>query len=138
MREIERCVEQEKPGILGVSEANMIIDQNLSKVTIPGYRLFTNKHEDGCTIKRLVAYVRQNLNIKLREDLMDEAVTSIWFEIHVKQGRGDAKCLVCQVYREHKIFAIQGSEDMQYFLTNGLCRRVKKYMFWEMSITTTR
>ena len=43
---------------------------------------------------------------------MDEAVTSIWFEVHLKQGRGDAKFLVCQVYREHKIFAIQGSEDM--------------------------
>ena len=37
MREIERIVQQERPSILGISEANMKINQDLEKVIVQGY-----------------------------------------------------------------------------------------------------
>ena len=47
MREIERIIQQERPSILGISEANMKVNQDLEKVIVQGYKLFTCKHNEN-------------------------------------------------------------------------------------------
>ena len=48
--------------------------------------------EEG-NMKRLVTYVREGLNVKLREDLMDSNFCSIWLEVNLKQGGEIIGCL---------------------------------------------
>ena len=110
MREIERIIQQERPSILGISEANMKENQDLEKVTVQGYKLFTCKHNENSTgIKRLVVYAKEGLNIRIREDLMDESFCSIWLEVMTKTST----FLVCQVYREHKQMGLDGSDGRE-------------------------
>ena len=46
---------------------------------------------------RFVAYVREDLDCKVEDKLMDPDIACIWLLI----GRGRARQLVGQVYREH-------------------------------------
>ena len=46
-----------------------------------------------------MTYVKEDLDCKLEEDLIDPYVACIWLVV----GRGKARWLIGQVYREHMI-----------------------------------
>ena len=113
MRELERVIQERKPGIIGISEANLKQTVEMDKVRIPGYEIYTSYTAEGGVMRRLVTYVREGVNVKLREDLMDTNFSSIWLEINLKQGKKDVKILVCNFYREHKVVGIDKTDQRE-------------------------
>ena len=101
MCEIEAAVEKVKPGIFGISEANLSKNTDLKLVQLEGYKLLTAKtlKNPNIGMSRVVVYLSETLAGKLREDLMSEDFSSIWVELGVP---GSKKILVSNVYRDHQ------------------------------------
>ena len=77
MDEIEALVELEQPNILGISEANFNLNTPEYEVLIPNYKLvLPNISPSVNSVARTVLYVREDLQYKVRLDLMpvDSAV----------------------------------------------------------------
>ena len=79
--------------VLGLSEANLHKSVDSLEYKINNYKVF---HQD-LKIARIVTYVREDVDCKVEESLMDDNIACIWLWI----GRGRARWLVSQVYREH-------------------------------------
>ena len=79
--------------VFGLSEANLHRSVNDLDVKIEKYKAF---YQDS-NIARVVTYVREDLDCKIEDKLMDPDIACIWLLI----GRGRARWLVGQVYREH-------------------------------------
>ena len=98
MDEIEALVELEQPNILGISEANFNLNTPEYEVLIPNYKLvLPNMSPSVNSVARTVLYVREDLQYKVRLDLMPVDSAVIWVEISGIKGR---KLLVGNVYRE--------------------------------------
>merc|ERR1712115_229626 len=80
---------------MGLSEANLHKSVNDLEIKIDKYRAY---HQDS-NIARVVTYVREDLDCKIEESLMDPDIACIWLLI----GRGKSRWLVGQVYREHMV-----------------------------------
>ena len=44
---------------------------------------------------------------------MDSNFCSIWLEVNLKQGGKNNRMLVCQFYREHRIYGVDNTEKME-------------------------
>ena len=97
--EIQAIVNKYHPHILGLSEANFHSYHDRDKVQLPDYTLHTCPTLDNPELKvsRVVVYTHSSLVVKLRPDLMDHSISSIWMEIGLP---GRSKILVCNTYRE--------------------------------------
>ena len=75
MSEIESLVRKLHPECLGISESNLKSCHDLTKVQLPGYQLLSSKTltNPALNISRVVVHVKDSLNCKLREDLMDDS-----------------------------------------------------------------
>ena len=102
MNEIEVAVSQVKPGVLGVSEANLHQSVDVSRCQLPGYTLYLAKTLSSPRLRcsRVVVYLREGISARLREDLMSEEFSSIWIEIDVPGN--STKILVGNIYRDHQ------------------------------------
>ena len=99
MTEVRSIVEKHQPHILGLSEANLLATHDRSLVVLDDYNLHvcqTIKNPLLAT-SRLVVYTHKDLVVKLRTDLMDDNISSVWLELGLP---GHKKFLVCQTYRE--------------------------------------
>ena len=101
MCEIEAAVEKTKPGIFGISEANLSRNTDLDKVQLKGYKLLTAKTLQNPKIEmsRVVVYLSENLVGNLREDLMSDNFSSIWVELGMPRRK---KILVSNLLRDHQ------------------------------------
>ena len=102
MCELEIAVKKVKPALLGVSEANLHQATDLSLVQLPGYTLLTANtlNNPNIQMSRVVMYLGEGLQGKLREDLMSDQFSSIWVELSVPgQSR---TILVSNIYRDHQ------------------------------------
>ena len=121
MRELEREIQMRQPSIIGISEANLRDDIELNEVNIDGYDMYTSMIPEEGKMKRLVTYVREGLDVKLRDDLMDSNFCSIWLEVNLKQGGKNNRMLICQFYREHRIYGVENTE-----------KREEQWMRWSL------
>ena len=99
INEIEAVVDAVKPHLLVVSEGNLRKSVDQSTVQIPGYKLFTAntiQNPDIKNISRVLVYKHDSLVGKLRTDLMNNTVDSIWLELGFKNQK---KILVGGLYR---------------------------------------
>ena len=96
--EIECLIEQEKPHILGLSEANLHTE-HINDVKFPDYNLHICPTIDNPALKvsRVVVYTHNSLVVKTRQDLMDDRISAVWLEVGLPHKQ---KFLVCNVYRE--------------------------------------
>ena len=102
MCELEIAVKRVKPALLGVSEANLHSTTDLAEVQLPGYTLLTaaTLANPSIQMSRVVVYLGEGLQGKLREDLMSDNFSSIWVELSVPgQSR---TILVSNIYRDHQ------------------------------------
>ena len=99
MDEIMSLIDQHRPHILGLSEANFHNNEDRSAVKIPEYELITCPTINNPNIKvsRVVVYVHNSVVIKPRPDLMNDQVSAIWLEVGLPHKR---KFILCNVYRE--------------------------------------
>ena len=97
--EIENVLQQYRPEIFIITEANLKEELNEYERKIPGYDLLLPKTMSEHKIARIVVLVKEGVQIKLMEQFMDNMVSAIWFKIGTK---GNKPMLVGAVYREHQ------------------------------------
>ena len=81
--DIETIIENYKPQVLGLSEANLRHEDNLDDVQLQDYNLHTcptiNNPIHG--VSRVVVYTHKSLIVKPRPDLMDPWISAVWLEV---------------------------------------------------------
>ena len=97
--EIEQLINEYKPHILGISEANFHSNHSLEDVQINNYTLYLadTLNNPQLNISRVAVYVHKDVVVKVRNDLMTDSFSSIWLEVGLKRQK---KFLVSNVYRE--------------------------------------
>jgi len=88
-----------KPHVLGLSEANLKSDHNLSLVQHDEYDLHTCPTVDNPKLKisMVVVDTHKSLVVKRRHDLEDNSVCTIWLEAGLPRQK---KIVICHAYRE--------------------------------------
>ena len=94
---------QTNPDIAAISEANLQYETELHERHIPGYRLVTTRDYELGGISRLVALVKDGMNIKILEDKKVAGISSIWIKV---PRRGQRPVTIGMVYREHHLLGI--------------------------------
>ena len=99
VHEVESIVQDHHPHLLGLSEANLFHNHDLSDVQVQDYDIYTSLTLTNPNIQasRVVMYKHTSLIGKLRTDLMDNEFSSIWMEVGFPHKK---KFLVCQFYRD--------------------------------------
>ena len=97
--DIATIIEDYRPLVLGLSEANLRKEDNLSDVQIPDYNLHTCPTMDNPDhgVSRVVVYTHKSLIVKPRPDLMNPQISAVWLEVGLP---GRHKFLICNAYRE--------------------------------------
>ena len=107
MQDILTLVEQHKPMIFGIGEANLIADQDINLVQIPDYNLHvaSSIKNPNMRIARVVVYTHKKLVIKRREDKEDPEVQAIFLEGGLAHQK---KTLWIMAYRQWKLVSVAG------------------------------
>ena len=97
--EIETIINEYRPHLFGLSEANFYKQNDASNVNIPDYEIYTclSIQNPQLNISRVVVYVHKSVVVKPRPDLMSDQFSSIWLEAGLPNQR---KILICNAYRE--------------------------------------
>ena len=113
MNEIEAVVSNYKPHIFGLSENCYSIDHSVDLTKIDDYEVYFAKtlENPSLNVSRVSVYVHNDLQSKLRPDLMSDKFSSIWVEVGHRNQR---KILVCNLYREWKYL---NSTDTGHYFT---------------------
>ena len=99
--DIETIIAGHHPHVLGLSEANLRKDHDLSLVQHENYDLHTSPTAENPELatSRIVVYTLKSLVVKHRNDLEDNRVSAIWMEVGLPHKK---KIIICQGYREWK------------------------------------
>ena len=97
--EIETIISTDKPHVLGLGEANLKCNADLTRVQHQGYMLHTapTMNNPDLGISRIVVYTHSSIVVKRRHDLEDQSISAIWLEVGLPRQK---KILVANVYRE--------------------------------------
>ena len=99
MSEVKQLVKNEKPHILGISEAELRKrSHSLDKLKVPGYVLLLPKSWESIGKARLVVYVKKTIEYEQLLDIEHEEVQSIWIKAGFKNS---SKIYFSHQYREH-------------------------------------
>ena len=134
--EIENIINGYQPHILGISEGTFHSNHDVTDVKIENYDVYFSKSlkcpQLNCS--RLSVYVHQDLNTKVRDDLMNETFNSIWIECGLPRQK---KILVCNIYRQWQL-PNQGNDKTSALVTSQLERFITFLDQWERAIATGR
>ena len=100
-QEVETIIAGHKPHILGLSEANLWKDHDITAVQFTDYQLHTcsTVSNPALNVSRVVVYTHNSVIVKRRHDLENDNISSIWLEVGLPHKR---KILMCHAYREWK------------------------------------
>ena len=89
MEEIAAIIDKYRPMVLGLSEANLRRHDDISKVQLKDYKLHTCPTMDNPAhrVSRVVVYTHKSIIAKLRPDLMDPGLSTIWLEVGVLRSK---------------------------------------------------
>ena len=120
MDSIENVVKKYSPHIIGISEANLLKNHDISEVQIAEYELITSTTMDNISLQysRVVVYKHSSIISKVRKDLMSPDFSSIWLECGLPNKR---KFLVCNLYREWQYLG-QGRDNTSKDIQQQLSR----------------
>ena len=94
--DIKNLISRERPHLFGISEANVKCNLDIDTIKISDYTLYLAPPSSNGMI-RLIVYIHKSMVVKLRTDLMDNELSSLWFEAGLKNKN---KILINQFYRE--------------------------------------
>ena len=119
LEHVKYLVNKHNIDILGILESNLHRSIDKIEVKIDKYRMLCQE----INMSRIIVYVRDNLDCKLVEDMMDPGLSCIWLEI----GRGRSKWLIGQLYREHRLLGDRESatSEKQKERWNNILDRVR-------------
>ena len=129
--EIATIIGGHKPHVLGLSEANLKRDHDLTLVQHEDYNLHTCPSIDNpqLNISRVVVYTHKSVVVKRRHDLEDSTVSAIWLEAGLPRQK---KILICHAYREWRYLG-QG-DDSSSTVTAQLSRWCTLLNMWEQAL----
>ena len=129
--DIRGIVEDHKPHILGLGEANVRHDHDLEDLQLDGYSL----HLDSCInnpqlgMARVAVYTHDTIRVKRRPDLEDDEVAAVWLECGLPGQKG---ILVCVGYRQWQLVG-QG-DSSSGTVPQQLVRLLRFLEMWEKAI----
>ena len=89
-----------KPDLAVITEANLQYETEAHERNIPGYSLTTTKDYENGGMSQLVVLVRMGLNIRVLETMKEDDISTIWMEIPRK---GLRPVTIGALYREHHL-----------------------------------
>ena len=104
--EAEAVVLQYNPDIFIVLESNLLEELTDQERNIPGYTILLLKTTEVQKVARLIMFVKDGINVKMKKEYMDNEVAAIWVRFG---ARGKKPLLISGVYREHT-YLFQGPE----------------------------
>ena len=120
--QIQALADQDNPDVIFISEANLDDLTPPHESLISGYNITLPKTVTRNGTARLVLLTRENLDFKLRDDLMDDVFSSIWIKILRPGSKG---LLICGLYREHQYL----NQDTEWSLQPAeQCRRWAQFL----------
>ena len=126
--EIRQILSEKSPDLFLISEANLQIETTIEERNIEGYSLITPKTMITYGVARLVALVKDGVQLKVRSDWMEDDTASIWFEIN---RPGKRKLVVGAIYREHTL-PRQPFPNVSDSIPNQIARWNKFLAQWKM------
>ena len=128
MAEIKNIISEHKCHILGISEANFDPRHDISQISIKDYSTHLCPISKNGLV-RLVIYIHKDVVFKVRNDLSNSELCSIWIEAGLKNKK---KILVNNFYREWQQIGVPDSNDVPEQLV-----RWEKYLnIWETALNT--
>ena len=99
INEVKNIIKQEKPHVLGISEAELIKSYHQKEsLKIPGYDILLPKSWEDRGKARVVVYVKRGVHYEQIYDLEDIEVQSIWLKAGFKNCKA---AYYCHMHREH-------------------------------------
>ena len=98
--EMQHMVDEVKPDMIFVSEANLLSSTSEEEKNIAGYTITTTKDFRNSGISQLVLLIRDNFEVETQMELMENDIASIWVKI---PRRGNRRLILGGMYREHKL-----------------------------------
>ena len=90
-------IEEEELDIIGVSETDLKDFDESLPYTLRGFKTFWPLKRSETNMKRMLCFVKQDVEVRERTDLMSPHISSIWLEHKPLNGK---KILLCLAYRE--------------------------------------
>ena len=105
MDDIRTLVEQHKPMILGLGEANVTADHDLKDIQLPDYNLHlaSSIKNPNLRIARVAVYTHKKLVVRRREDLEDSDTQAIFLEAGLSNQK---KIIWLMAYRQWKLVSV--------------------------------
>ena len=110
MPDIKTLIEEHRPHVFALGEANVLESNDIEDVKIPNYDIHLAKSINNQDIKvaRIALYTSKQLIVKRRSDLENDTVQTIWLELGLPQQK---KSLVMAGYRQWRLPG-QGQETV--------------------------
>ena len=109
---LDLLLKEKNIDIICLSEANILREDEPGEVMIAGFSLITDGLIQKYGRSRSAIYMKENLQHRIRKDLMSNEEPEIWLEI--RGGKNIKPLLLVQYYREHSLLrghkSIIGSE----------------------------
>ena len=112
--ELKYTIQEHNIDIIGVSEVDLIDFDEKKPFKIEGFNTFFPLKRPGSNKKRLLCFVKDNLDITQRSDLMSNTISSVWLELKTKSQ----KILICTIYREWDNLDGKGPLDTAQHIEN--------------------
>ena len=89
LKDVETLVEEHRPHVFALGEANVMEDHDQEDIIIQNYDLHLAKSIENPDMKvaRVAVYTHKSLIVKRRTDLEDETIQTIWLEIGLPQQK---------------------------------------------------
>ena len=85
--EIQQIIINRKPEILLISEANIYAENTDCEICIPEYKLIHSNSMDVWGYTRMVALVRDRIQVEIQGKWMTPDVASVWLKISKKGNK---------------------------------------------------
>ena len=110
MNEVKLLIQQRKPHVLLIEEANLWKHHDIKQVQVEGYKLYTTSmiNNNNCKCSRAVMYIGDKIRAKQVHNLQLEDFSCIWVEVGLPYAK---KFLLGGVYREHGHFKLDRNDD---------------------------
>ena len=105
MDDIRTLIEQHKPMILGLGEANVTADHDLKDIQLPDYNLHlaSSIKNPNMRIARVAVYTHKKMVVRRREDLEDSDTQAIFLEGGLANQK---KTIWLMAYRQWKLVSV--------------------------------
>ena len=90
-------IEDEEIDIIGVSETDLYDFNEQKPWTLKGFKTYWPLKRTEKNVKRMLCFVKEDIEVSERQDLMSPNISSIWLEYKTADGN---KILICLTYRE--------------------------------------